>query len=244
MTIFDLSVDSLDGTPLDLSRFRGRALLVVNVASECGLTPQYEGLEGLSVRYRDLGLTVIGVPCNQFGEQEPGSAEQIGKFCSQTYDISFPLTEKLDVNGPRRHPLYRELTCKEDSAGSAGDVEWNFEKFLVGRDGEVLARFRPTTLPQSDVVVAAIEEALASTAPEHWTTKMAADVEFGDRLRMSSGKELRVTRITEGFLGVADLVCFVEDSEYQWLAQALWLTSEVEVCSPRGAQTMPPVPSS
>jgi glutathione peroxidase len=162
MTIFNVAVDSLDGTPFDLPGLRGRAVLVVNVASACGLTPQYEALERVFGRYRDRGLTVLGVPCNQFGEQEPASADEIATFCSQSYDISFPLTQKLDVNGPRRHPLYRELTPKEDAAGEAGDVEWNFEKFLVAPDGEVVARFRPTTTPDSDQVIAAIEAALPS----------------------------------------------------------------------------------
>lgn len=162
MTIFDVAVDSLDGTVLELSALEGRAVLVVNVASACGLTPQYKALEQVFGRYRDRGLTVLGVPCNQFGEQEPGDAEEIAAFCSGSYNVSFPLTEKLDVNGPRRHPLYRQLTSKEDATGKAGDVEWNFEKFLVAPDGEVVARFRPTTEPDADEVIAAIEAALPS----------------------------------------------------------------------------------
>jgi glutathione peroxidase len=162
VTIFDVAVDSLDGTPLDLSGLRGRAVLVVNVASECGLTPQYEALERLFGTYRDRGLTVLGVPCNQFGEQEPGNAEEIASYCSSSYDVSFPLTEKVEVNGPRRHPLYRELTKKKDADGDAGDVQWNFEKFLVAPDGAVVARFRPTTPPDSEEVIAAIEAAVAS----------------------------------------------------------------------------------
>jgi len=160
VSIFDVSVDSLDGAPFDLAALRGRAVLVVNVASACGLTPQYEALELVSRKYRDRGLTVLGVPCNQFGEQEPGTPEEIATFCSSSYDVTFPLTEKVDVNGPRRHPLYLQLTPKEDVAGEAGDVEWNFEKFLVAPDGEVVARFRPTTLPDSDEVVGAIEAVL------------------------------------------------------------------------------------
>ena len=160
VTIFDVRVDSLDGTPIDMPALRGRAVLLVNVASACGLTPQYEALERVFGQYRDRGLTVLGVPCNQFGEQEPGTADEIASFCSGSYDVSFPLTEKLDVNGPRRHPLYRELTPKDDAVGEAGDVEWNFEKFLVAPDGEVVARFRPTTTPDSDEVVAAIEAVL------------------------------------------------------------------------------------
>ena len=162
MNIFDVPVQSLEGAPLDMSALRGRAVLVVNVASACGLTPQYEALERLFGEYRARGLTVLGAPCNQFGEQEPGSAGEIAMFCSESYDVSFPLTEKLDVNGPRRHLLYQELIGKEDGMGEAGDVEWNFEKFLVAPDGEVVARFRPTTLPDSGEVVAAIEAALPS----------------------------------------------------------------------------------
>ena len=158
--IFDLDVAGLDGTPFDLAGLRGKAVLVVNVASQCGLTPQYEGLEQLHERFRDRGFTVLGVPCNQFGEQEPGSAEEIADFCSGSYHVTFPLTEKLEVNGQRRHPLYRELTARADAAGEAGDVKWNFEKFLVAPDGDVVARFRPTTAPDSDDLVSAVEAAL------------------------------------------------------------------------------------
>jgi glutathione peroxidase len=146
------------------ARFAGAAwpgTVGVNVASECGLTPQYEGLERLARQYRDRGLTVVGVPCNQFGEQEPGSAGEITAFCSSSYDVTFPLTEKVDVNGPRRHPLYAELTRVEDESGESGDVQWNFEKFLVDRAGKVVARFRPMTLPESEEIVTAIETALA-----------------------------------------------------------------------------------
>jgi glutathione peroxidase len=162
MSIFDLTVDCLDGTRLDLSRLRGQAVLIVNVASYCGLTPQYEGLERLYRQYKDRGLAILGVPCNQFGEQESGSPEEIAIFCSSSYQVSFPLTAKVDVNGPRRHPLYGELTQKEDAAGDAGDVQWNFEKFLVAPSGEIVARFRPVTPPDSDEVVSAIQAALAS----------------------------------------------------------------------------------
>jgi len=159
VAIFE-QLHTLAGDPLDPSEFDGRAVLVVNVASRCGLTPQYTGLEALAERYRERGLTVLGVPCNQFGEQEPGSAEEIQTFCSTTYGVSFPLTEKLEVNGPARHPLYEVLTDVADGDGEAGDVQWNFEKFLVAPDGRSIVRFRPTVEPESDELLAAIEAAL------------------------------------------------------------------------------------
>ncbi|MCE3550150.1 glutathione peroxidase [Pseudonocardia sp. RS11V-5] len=149
---------ALDGGTLpDLD---GKAVLVVNVASKCGLTPQYEGLERLQERFAGRGFTVLGVPCNQFAGQEPGTAEEIATFCSTTYGVSFPLTEKVEVNGPGRHPLYTALTATADEAGEAGDVQWNFEKFLVAPDGTVKARFRPRTEPESDEVVAAVADVL------------------------------------------------------------------------------------
>jgi glutathione peroxidase len=152
------SLSALDGSALpDLS---GKAVLVVNVASKCGLTPQYTGLEKLQERFGDKGFTVLGVPCNQFGGQEPGSPEEIATFCSATYGVSFPMTEKIDVNGPDRHPLYASLTETADATGAAGDVQWNFEKFLVAPDGAV-TRFRPRTEPESDEIVAAIGEVVA-----------------------------------------------------------------------------------
>jgi glutathione peroxidase len=152
------SLSALDGTALpDLS---GKAVLVVNVASKCGLTPQYTGLEKLQERFGDKGFTVLGVPCNQFGGQEPGSPEEIATFCSATYGVSFPLTEKIDVNGPGRHAVYSALTEVPDATGAAGDVQWNFEKFLVAPDGSV-TRFRPRTEPESDEVVAAISAVVA-----------------------------------------------------------------------------------
>jgi glutathione peroxidase len=159
MAIFE-HLNTLAGTPLDQAELDGRAVLVVNVASRCGLTPQYTGLEHLQERYGERGFTVLGVPCNQFAGQEPGSAEEIQTFCSTTYGVSFPLTEKLDVNGESRHPLYETLTDTADGGGEAGDVQWNFEKFLVSSDGRSLARFRPTVEPESDELVAAIEAAL------------------------------------------------------------------------------------
>ena len=161
MAIFE-QLHTLAGDPLDPSELDGRAVLVVNVASRCGLTPQYTGLEHLQERYGERGFTVLGVPCNQFGEQEPGSAEEIQTFCSTTYGVSFPMTEKLDVNGPERHPLYSTLSAITDAAGEAGDVQWNFEKFLVSPDGRPVARFRPTVEPESDELTAAIEAELPS----------------------------------------------------------------------------------
>jgi glutathione peroxidase len=159
MAIFE-HLSTLAGEPLDGASLDGQTVLVVNVASRCGLTPQYTGLEHLQERYGERGFTVLGVPCNQFGEQEPGSAEEIQTFCSTTYGVSFPMTEKLDVNGPARHQLYDTLTATADAAGEAGDVQWNFEKFLVSADGQPVARFRPTVEPESDELIAAIEAEL------------------------------------------------------------------------------------
>jgi glutathione peroxidase len=159
MAIFE-GLNTLGGDPLDATELDGRAVLVVNVASRCGLTPQYTGLERLQERYGERGFTVLGVPCNQFGEQEPGSAEEIQTFCSTTYGVSFPMTEKLDVNGPERHPLYGTLSDTADQAGETGDVQWNFEKFLISPDGQPVARFRPTIDPESDELTAAIEAQL------------------------------------------------------------------------------------
>jgi len=161
MALFE-NLSALDGAPLDGSALQGRTVLVVNVASRCGLTPQYEGLERLQKRFADRGFTVLGVPCNQFAEQEPGSAEEIQTFCSTTYGVSFPMTEKLAVNGPERHPLYGTLTATPDEEGDAGDVQWNFEKFLVSADGRLVARFRPTVEPESQELTAAIEAELVS----------------------------------------------------------------------------------
>ena len=154
MIFDDLPLSALDGGPLpDLA---GRAVLVVNVASRCGLTPQYEGLEQLQQRFGGAGFSVLGVPCNQFAGQEPGTAEEIAAFCSLTYGTSFPMTEKIEVNGPDRHPLYQRLAATPDADGEAGDVQWNFEKFLVAPDGRVVARFRPGTEPGSPEVVDAV----------------------------------------------------------------------------------------
>jgi len=161
VTLFDIPVNTLSGRSGSLGDLSGKTLLVVNVASKCGLTPQYEGLERLHERFSDRGFSVVGFPCNQFGGQEPGSAEEIAEFCSANYEVSFPMFEKIDVNGPGRHPIYAELTAMPDAAGEAGDIQWNFEKFLVGPDGKVAGRFRPLTDPQAPELVAAIESALA-----------------------------------------------------------------------------------
>ncbi|MFJ7129120.1 glutathione peroxidase [Streptomyces sp. NPDC098101] len=160
MSLYDIPLKTLTGEPVSLADYRGRAVLVVNVASKCGLTPQYAGLERLQKEYGERGLTVLGVPCNQFAGQEPGSAEEIRTFCSTTYGVSFPLLEKTDVNGADRHPLYAELVKVPDADGEAGDVQWNFEKFLIGRDGQV-TRFRPRTEPDAPEIVAAVEAQLA-----------------------------------------------------------------------------------
>ncbi|MER5814579.1 MULTISPECIES: glutathione peroxidase [Streptomyces] len=157
MTLHDIPLRTLTGEPTTLGAYSGRTVLVVNVASKCGLTPQYEGLERLQQNYGDRGLTVLGVPCNQFAGQEPGSAEEIQSFCSTTYGVSFPLLEKTDVNGGDRHPLYAELTKLADADGEAGDVQWNFEKFVISPAGEPVARLRPRAEPESTEVVTAIE---------------------------------------------------------------------------------------
>lgn len=157
--IKNIPVHALDGSELDLASFSG-PVLVVNVASKCGLTPQYTALEQLAKDYGPKGLTVVGMPCNQFMGQEPGSAEEIATFCSTTYGVTFPLLEKADVNGQNQHPLYAELTQTPDADGEAGDVQWNFEKFLVSSEGQVLNRFRPATVPDDPAVISAVEAAL------------------------------------------------------------------------------------
>lgn len=157
MGIHDIPLKTLAGEDTTLGALEGKTLLVVNVASKCGLTPQYTGLEKLQERYADKGFSVVGFPCNQFAGQEPGTAEEIQTFCSTTYGVSFPLFEKLDVNGESRHPLYAELTETADADGASGDVQWNFEKFLVAPSGEVVGRFRPRTEPEDEVITKAIE---------------------------------------------------------------------------------------
>ncbi|TQF74282.1 glutathione peroxidase [Rhodococcus spelaei] len=156
----DISINTLGGAPTSLADFDGRAVLLVNVASKCGLTPQYAGLEKLATEYADRGLTVVGVPCNQFMGQEPGTPEEIATFCSTTYGVTFPLLEKIEVNGEGRHPLYAELTKSADAEGAAGDIQWNFEKFLIAPDGTVAGRFRPRTEPDAPELVSAIEAVL------------------------------------------------------------------------------------
>ena len=160
MSIYATSISTLDGQPNALATAAGKVTLVVNVASKCGLTPQYEQLEALQKQYAAQGFTVVGVPCNQFMGQEPGTSEEIASFCSTTYGVTFPLTEKIDVNGEARHALYSALTPVADAEGVDGDIRWNFEKFLVNRDGAVVARFHPKTAPDAPEVISAIESAL------------------------------------------------------------------------------------
>jgi glutathione peroxidase len=160
MSIYATSISTLDGQPNALANAAGKVTLVVNVASKCGLTPQYEQLEALQKQYAAQGFTVVGVPCNQFMGQEPGTSEEIASFCSTTYGVTFPMTEKIDVNGDARHALYSALTPVADAEGVDGDIRWNFEKFLVNRDGAVVARFHPKTAPDAPEVISAIESAL------------------------------------------------------------------------------------
>ena len=158
--LVDIPLTTLDGQPTSVAEHAGKAVLVVNVASKCGLTPQYGGLERVQQTYAGRGFTVLGVPCNQFAEEEPGSAEEIATFCSATYGVTFPMLAKTRVNGPRRHPLYAALTATPDADGTAGDVRWNFEKFLLAPDGKVVGRFRPEVEPESAVLLDAIEAVL------------------------------------------------------------------------------------
>jgi glutathione peroxidase len=160
MTLYDMPISTLDGSPSSLADYRGKTLLVVNVASKCGLTPQYEGLERLQETYGEQGFTVLGFPCNQFAGQEPGTPEEIKEFCSTTYGVTFPIFEKVDVNGAQRHPIYEELTQTADDEGNAGDIQWNFEKFLVSPDGEIVGRFRPRVTPEDPKIVDAIAKNL------------------------------------------------------------------------------------
>ena len=160
MALYDIPVHTLQGDESSLGDYAGKTLLVVNVASKCGLTPQYEGLERLQKTYGDRGFSVVGFPSNQFMGQEPGTPEEIQQFCSTTYGVTFPLFEKIDVNGDDRHPIYEELTAAPDAEGTAGDITWNFEKFLVSGTGEVIGRFRPQVEPEDPAIVDAIEAAL------------------------------------------------------------------------------------
>jgi len=157
MSIYDIEIAGIDGSPAALASHAGEVALVVNVASKCGLTPQYTGLEQLHEDYEDRGFSVVGVPCNQFLGQEPGTAEEIQEFCSTTYGVTFPLTEKIEVNGEGRNPIYAELTEVADPEGYTGDIRWNFEKFLVAPGGAVVGRFAPTTAPDDPSIIEAIE---------------------------------------------------------------------------------------
>jgi glutathione peroxidase len=159
-TLYDFSHRSIDGDDVNLKSYAGKALLIVNVASKCGLTPQYEGLEALYRKHKDAGLMVLGFPCDQFMGQEPGTEAEIKDFCSSTYDVTFPLSSKVEVNGDARHGLYAHLTGLDTKPEGAGDISWNFEKFLVGKDGKVVARFGPRTAPDDADLVAAVEGAL------------------------------------------------------------------------------------
>ena len=159
MSILTEPIHTLRGDESSLAAFDGKAILAVNVASKCGLTPQYTGLEALQEKYADRGFTVVGFPCNQFGGQEPGSAEEIESFCSMTYGVTFPMMEKIDVNGADRHPIYAALTQTADAQGHSGDIRWNFEKFLIAPDGSI-TRFSPIVTPDDPALVDAIEASL------------------------------------------------------------------------------------
>jgi glutathione peroxidase len=159
MTIYDIPANTLSGESSSLAPFEGKTVLVVNVASKCGLTPQYEGLEKLQKQYEGRGFSVVGFPSNQFAGQEPGTSEEIQTFCSTTYGVTFPLFEKIDVNGDDQHPIYAELNKTADAEGYSGDIRWNFEKFLIGPDGSV-QRFAPQTEPEDPELVSAIEATL------------------------------------------------------------------------------------
>jgi len=160
MALYDYPIHTLSGDASSLQEYKGKTLLIVNVASQCGLTPQYTGLEELQKRYESRGFSVLGFPCNQFGAQEPGTADEIASFCSTNYGVTFPMFEKIDVNGESRHPIYAELEEVADAEGVSGDIRWNFEKFIVDPAGKVVARFSPLTTPEDPVLVDAIERTL------------------------------------------------------------------------------------
>ena len=162
MALYDIPIQTLQGSDAKLGDYAGKTLLLVNVASKCGLTPQYEGLERLQKKYADRGFSVVGFPCNQFLGQEPGTPEEIEQFCSTTYGVTFPLMEKIDVNGDDRHPIYAALTETADAEGKAGDITWNFEKFLLSPTGEIVARYRPQVEPEDPAIVGDIEAQLAA----------------------------------------------------------------------------------
>ncbi len=234
-SLHDVPLTALDGEAFDPLILRGRAALIVNVASRCGLTPQYEGLQRLYETYRDRGFVVVGTPCDQFAGQEPGDASEIAAFCSTSYAVTFPLTEKLEVNGRGRHPLYELLTGQPDRSGSAGDVKWNFEKFVVSPRGTVVARFRPLTPPDDPELVETIEAHLPAYPTPTWLPGLAGDVVAGDRVRVPGGVELTVSRIERGFLGSDDVLCLIEDSPLRWLAQPAQVTTEVRILSATSA---------
>jgi len=162
VTLYDIPIHRLDGSESNLGEFQGQGALIVNVASKCGLTPQYEGLEKIHERYVDRGFTVLGFPCNQFLGQEPGSPDDIATFCSTTYGVTFPLFEKIEVNGDDKHPIYEELEKVADAGGHTGDIRWNFEKFVLSPDGEIVARFNPTVEPEAPELIETIEKVLPS----------------------------------------------------------------------------------
>ena len=159
-SVYDFTLKNIDGKEASLAQYRGKVLLLVNVASRCGLTPQYEGLEKLYLKYKDRGLVILGFPANNFGAQEPGTNEEIKTFCSLKYNVSFPMFSKISVKGDDIHPLYKYLTDKETDPAFAGEIKWNFNKFLVGRDGKIIARFEPKVTPESPEVTQGIEKAL------------------------------------------------------------------------------------
>lgn len=157
----NFKLQSLEGKDVDLSQYRGKVLLVVNVASKCGLTPQYKELQALHEKYSSQGLAVLGFPCNQFGAQEPGTAQEIQQFCSANYGVTFAMFSKIDVNGDQAAPLYKHLTALKTAPKGPGKIDWNFEKFVIGRNGEVVARFAPRTKPDDPAVLEVIERELA-----------------------------------------------------------------------------------
>jgi glutathione peroxidase len=159
-SLYDIPLKDIDGKDTSLKAYQGKVLLVVNVASKCGNTPQYAALEALQKKYESQGFTVLGFPCNDFASQEPGTPEEIKEFCKSTYDVTFPLFEKLHVKGPEQHPLYAELTG--DDSPFPGPIDWNFAKFVIGRDGKIVKRFKARVKPDNDEVVAAIEGAIAA----------------------------------------------------------------------------------
>jgi glutathione peroxidase len=160
--VLNFKMKSLEGKEVDLRQYKGKVVLIVNVASQCGLTPQYEGLQALHDKYASQGLAILGFPCNQFGAQEPGTAQEIRQFCTQNYGVKFDMFDKIEVNGPNAAPLYKLLTSLETKPKGAGPVSWNFEKFLIGRDGRVIARFAPRVAPDAPELIQAIESALAN----------------------------------------------------------------------------------